>query len=160
LQSVPQGRGCVIFEVGLDHPDSLEQQLRALKARTSFPIIVSDPSADVSRAVQAMKVGAQDFLASPTDKEIVVAAINEAVSVFDRYRRIEEAAAKIGSLSPRERQVLEALAEGRTMKGIAEELGLSVRTVEVHRVRAFRRLGVRNLSHAIVLYVMARQKSV
>jgi two-component system, LuxR family, response regulator FixJ len=114
---------------------------------------------DVQTAVRAMKAGAVDFIEKPYDDEVLVKAIELALSLprqSDRNREAAEAAQRVAALSPRERQVLDALVAGRPNKVIAYDLGISARTVEVHRARMMERLGVRQLAEAIRLAVMAR----
>jgi two-component system response regulator FixJ len=106
-----------------------------------------------------MKAGAVDFIEKPYDDEVLVKAIELALSLprqSDRNREAAEAAQRVAALSPRERQVLDALVAGRPNKVIAYDLGISARTVEVHRARMMERLGVRQLAEAIRLAVMAR----
>jgi two-component system response regulator FixJ len=105
-----------------------------------------------------MKAGAVDFIEKPFDDERLLGAIGEALVVSEpsaRDREAAEAAEQIGGLSRRERQVLDALSAGRPNKVVAYDLGISVRTVEVHRARMLERLGVRSLAEAIRLAVLA-----
>src|SRR3984893_10433862 len=111
------------------------------------------------KPVRAMKAGAVDFIEKPYDDEVLVKAIELALSLprqSDRNREAVEAARRVAALSPREREVLDALVAGRPNKVIAFDLGISVRTVEVHRARMMYRLGTRQLAEAIRLSVMAR----
>jgi two-component system response regulator FixJ len=113
---------------------------------------------EVEDAVRAMKAGAVDFIEKPFDDERLFGAIEEALTMSGRStrnRETAEAAERIGTLSRRERQVVDALSAGRPNKVIAYELGISVRTVEVHRARMLERLGVRSLAEAIRLAVLA-----
>jgi two-component system response regulator FixJ len=124
-----------------------------------LPVIVITGQGDVQTAVQAMKGGAVDFIEKPYSDEVLIKAIKSALSVpgqADRDREAIEAAQRVAALSPREREVLDALVAGRPNKVIAHDLGISVRTVEVHRARMMERLGVRQLAEAIRLAVMAR----
>jgi two-component system response regulator FixJ len=108
--------------------------------------------------VRAMKAGAVDFIEKPFDDERLLGAIEEALTISERSarnREAAEAAKRIGTLSRRERQVLDALSAGRPNKVIAYDLGISVRTVEVHRARMLERLGIRSLAEAIRLAVLA-----
>jgi two-component system response regulator FixJ len=138
--------------------DGLE--LQALLNRLGFrlPIVVMTGHGDVATAVQAMKAGAVDFIEKPCDDERLLGAIRQALTVAGPAARNRETAAatqRIATLSARERQVLDALTVGHPNKVVAFDLGISVRTVEVHRARMLERLGVRSLAEAIRLAVLA-----
>jgi two-component system response regulator FixJ len=113
---------------------------------------------DVATAVQAMKAGAVDFIEKPCDDERLLGAVRRALTVAGpaaRNRETAAAAQRIATLSARERQVFDALTVGHPNKVVAFDLGISVRTVEVHRARMLERLGVRSLAEAIRLAVLA-----
>jgi two-component system response regulator FixJ len=151
--------GCVLLDVRMPGMDGLIVQARLAKMDNHLPVIVMTGQGDVQTAVQAMKGGAVEFIEKPYSDEVLIKAIDSALSVpnqADRDREAIEAAQRVGALSPREREVLDALVAGRPNKVIAHELGISVRTVEVHRARMMERLGVRQLAQAIRLAVMAR----
>jgi two-component system, LuxR family, response regulator FixJ len=137
--------GCVLLDVRMPEMDGLELQARLNRMGCSLPVIVMTGGGEVEDAVRAMKAGAVDFIEKPFDDERLFGAI-EAV----------EAGEQIGTLSRRERQVLDELSAGRPNKVIAYDLGISVRTVEVHRARMLERLGVRSLAEAIRLAVLAK----
>jgi two-component system response regulator FixJ len=120
-------------------------------------VIVITGHGDISTAVAAMKGGAVDFIEKPFDDKRLFASIEAALadSGPGRTDREAEAAERIATLSPRERQVLNALVAGRPSKVIAHDLGISIRTVEVHRARMLERLGTRRLAEAIRLAVLA-----
>jgi two-component system response regulator FixJ len=139
--------------------DGLALQARLAKLDNNLPVIVITGQGDVQTAVRAMKAGAVDFIEKPYDDEVLVKAIELALSMprqSDRDREAIEAVQRVAALSPREREVLDALVAGRPNKVIAYDLHISVRTVEVHRARMMERLGVRQLAEAIRLAVMAR----
>jgi two-component system response regulator FixJ len=150
--------GCVLLDIRMPELDGLEVQARLLECGISLPVIVMTGEGDVAGAVRAMKAGAVDFIEKPYDDDVLLRAIEAALargSATDRSRDIAQAARRIARLSPREREVLDALVAGRPNKVIAFDLGLSVRTVEVHRARMMDRLGVRQLAEAIRLAVLA-----
>jgi len=150
--------GCVLLDVQMPEMDGLELQARLNRMGCSLPVIVMTGGGEVEDAVRAMKAGAVDFIEKPFDDERLFGAIEEALTMSGRStrnRETAEAAERIGTLSRRERQVVDALSAGRPNKVIAYELGISVRTVEVHRARMLERLGVRSLAEAIRLAVLA-----
>jgi two-component system response regulator FixJ len=120
-----------------------------------MPVIVLTGQADVSIAVRAMKAGAVDFLEKPFEKAVLIAAIETA---FGRMAAADGAAARaaeaeviLAVLTQREREVLDGLAQGLPNKTIAYDLGISPRTVEVHRANLMAKLDVRSLSDALRL---------
>jgi two-component system response regulator FixJ len=150
--------GCILLDIQMPGMDGLELQSRLLHLGIAWPVILMAGQGDVQSAVRAMKAGAIDFIEKPFDNEVLFKAIEAAfarASQLNRAHEAEEAARRIAALSPREREVLDALVSGRPNKVIAYDLGLSVRTVEVHRTRMMDRLGVRQLAEAIRLAVMA-----
>jgi len=151
--------GCVLLDIRMRGMDGLTLQSRLAELNNNLPVIVITGQGDVQTAVRAMKAGAVDFIEKPYDDEVLVKAIELALSMprqSDRDREAIEAAQRVAALSPREREVLDALVAGRPNKIIAYDLHISVRTVEVHRARMMERLGVRQLAEAIRLAVMAR----
>jgi two-component system response regulator FixJ len=150
--------GCVLLDLRMPEMDGLEVQARLLLINPDLPVIVMTAQGDVHTAVRAMKAGAVDFIEKPYSDDVLIAAIEFALKGAVRKDRTEDmaaAAALIDMLSPRERQVLEALVAGQPNKVIAFDLGISVRTVEVHRARMMDRLGVRQLAEAVRLSVLA-----
>jgi two-component system response regulator FixJ len=151
--------GCLLLDIRMPGMDGLELQARLNDLGMHLPTIVMTGQGDISMAVRAMKAGAIDFIEKPFDDERLLAAIAEAFArggQVERRREIADAVRRIAALSRRESEVLEALVGGRASKQIAYDLGISVRTVEVHRARMLERLGVRQLAEAIRLAVMAR----
>jgi two-component system response regulator FixJ len=151
-------QGCLLLDVRLPGMDGLELQARLTALGVRLPVILMTGQADVPTAVRAMKAGAVDFIEKPFDEERLLTAVELALAVIGQAEREHEAAdaaQRIGMLSPRERQVLEGLVAGRPNKVITHDLGISVRTVEVHRARMLERLGIRRASQAIRLAVMA-----
>ncbi|HEY3889931.1 MAG TPA: LuxR C-terminal-related transcriptional regulator [Caulobacteraceae bacterium] len=139
-----------------DHPS-----LTALTAqRADLPLIVmSRIEGDVTEAVETIKAGAADFLESSCSEERLLSAIAAALDAMgradDQDREAGLTAVRIAEMSVREREVLEHLVAGGTNKTIAKELGISPRTVEIHRAHVMERLGAHNLSQAIRLALAA-----
>jgi two-component system, LuxR family, response regulator FixJ len=145
--------GCILLDVRMPEMDGLEVQRTLHERGVTMPVIILTGHGDVSIAVRAMKAGAVDFIEKPFEKEVLLSAIDLA---FERLEasgeagtRAEEAAVVLGALSPREREVLEGLAQGLPNKTIAYDLGISARTVEVHRANVMTKLGARSLSDAL-----------
>lgn len=152
--------GCVLLDIRMPGVDGLEVQARLNRLRVNLPVIVMTGHGDVPSAVRAMKAGAVDFLEKPFDDETLLNAIGGAFAKASRLiggdREAVRAAQRIATLSPREREVLDALLAGRPNKVIAFDLNISVRTVEVHRARMMERLGTKQFADAIRLAVMAK----
>lgn len=145
--------GCVLLDIRMPGMDGLEV-LAALRAKgVSLPVIIMTGHGDVSLAVQAMKAGALDFIEKPFEKAVLVSAIDHGVERLKRSAAdvdgADEAAVKLQALTPREREVLDGLAKGLPNKTIAYDLGISPRTVEIHRANLMTKLGVRSLSEAL-----------
>jgi two-component system, LuxR family, response regulator FixJ len=149
--------GCVLLDVKMPGISGLEVQARLRPIGFVPPIIFLTGQGDIETAVLAMKAGAFDFLEKPYEDEVLLAAIEAALAASpdDHIRQAVDSAQRIARLSPREREVLDALVAGASNKVIAFDLGLSVRTVEVHRGRMMERLGTRQLAEAIRLAVLA-----
>jgi two-component system, LuxR family, response regulator FixJ len=160
LEAVPRlSEGCVLLDMRMPTLDGSAVQAQLAELESSLPVIVITGQGDVQTAVRAMKAGAVDFIEKPFDDELLIEAIEAAFTRSERLqpgREAIEAGERLAALSPREREVLDALMAGHPNKVIAYDLGISVRTVEVHRARMMHRLGVRQLAEAIRLAVIAR----
>jgi len=146
----PSGSGCVVTDIRMAGMSGLELQ-RALEGRrAALPLVVITAHGSIAAARDAFKSGAVDFLEKPFDDEHLVAAIERAFGRLDDVRATRgPAASALAALSPRERQVLALVVEGVGNRGIGERLGISPRTVEVHKARILARLGARNLAELI-----------
>jgi two-component system, LuxR family, response regulator FixJ len=158
LPSIGEGAvGCVLTDVRMPGVDGLELLRRLKQSGFGPPVAVMTAHGDVSTAVRAMKAGAADFVEKPFDDEALLAATEAALGATRAFGvvRADDAAERIAALSPREREVLDLLIAGKPNKHIARDLGLSPRTVEVHRARLMARLGVGSLAEAVRLAVQA-----
>ena len=161
LEALPSFReeavGCVLTDVRMPGLDGLELLRRLKQGGFRRPVVVMTAHGDVSTAVRAMKAGAVDFVEKPFDDEALLASVGAALKPTPASgpAGAGDAAARIAALSPRERDVLDLLMAGKPNKLIARELGLSPRTVEVHRARLMARLGVGSLAEAVRLAVQA-----
>ena len=145
--------GCVLLDVRMPEMDGLEVQQELAGNGIAMPVVVLTGHGDVSIAVRAMKAGAVDFIEKPFEKSTLLAAIGTAferlADAEGRTARAADAAALIAGLSSREQDVLKGLADGQPNKAIAANLGISPRTVEVHRANLMAKLGVRSLSEVL-----------
>jgi two-component system response regulator FixJ len=154
--------GCVLLDVRMPGMDGLEVQ-RVISPRNNvLPVVIMTGHGDIAMAVEAMKAGAVDFLEKPFEKAMLVSALEQGwlrLEKSDRMRlRSSEAAAQLEVLSPRERDVLNGMVEGLPNKAIAHDLGISPRTVEIHRANVMSKLGVKSLSEALRLAFAANDK--
>ena len=151
--------GIVLLDIRMPELSGLEVQALLNARGSTLPVIVMAGMAEVGQAVQAMKAGAHDFLEKPFDPDQLLAALDAAmesrrIAVPDhQVARVAEE--RVARLSPRERDVLIGLIDGLPNKIIAFQLGLSVRTVELHRAHMMQRLAVRSLSEAVRLALAA-----
>jgi two-component system, LuxR family, response regulator FixJ len=151
--------GCVLLDIRMPGMDGLDLQIRLNELHFELPVIIMTGHGEVQIAVRAMKAGAVDFVEKPFDDEYLLSAIGRALGRKKRAawdQEIDDLIKQVSGLSPREREVLEHLIAGRSTKAIAHSLGLSVRTIEVHRARMMERLGVRSLAEAIRIAVTAQ----
>jgi two-component system response regulator FixJ len=146
--------GCVVTDLRMPGLDGLQLLHRLKQRRFRQPVIVTTAHGDISTAVKAMKAGAVDFVEKPFDDDVILAAIGAALKPA-AAQRSGAAVSRITELSVREREVLDLLVAGKPNKLIADELGLSPRTVEVHRARLMTRLGVGSLAEAVRIAVRA-----
>lgn len=154
------GPGCLLLDVRLDGMDGLAVQ-QALKDRgILLPVVMISGHGDIGLAVRAMKAGAIDFIEKPFEKAALLAAIHQARSHGegqDQVRQLAEAArVQLNALTPRERDVLGGLVDGHSNKVVAYDLGISPRTVEIHRANLMTKLGVSSLSEALRIAFAAR----
>jgi two-component system response regulator FixJ len=145
--------GCVVTDVRMPDMDGLALLRRLRELGVGLPVVVMTGHGDVPLAVQALKAGASDFIEKPFDDEAMLAAVRGALEADHRARErgaeVEGIAARLATLTPRERQVLERLTAGQQNKAIAYDLGASPRTVEVHRARVMEKMGARSLSELV-----------
>jgi two-component system response regulator FixJ len=150
--------GCLVTDMRMPDMTGIEllQQLRAKACR--LPAIVITGHGDVPLAVEAMKAGAVDFIEKPFDQETILHAVQAALERgFEGEVRDDPAvAARLDTLSERERQVLEGLVAGHPNKTIAYDLGISPRTVEVYRANLMTKMGARSLSELIRMAIIAK----
>ena len=158
LKSLPDIQdGCIVTDVRMPDVDGLELQRRLKAAGNTMPVIVITGHGDIALAVEAMKVGAMDFIEKPFDDEVLLATIKSALtrrsSDRERSARADQIRARMKALSERERQVLDGLVAGKANKNIAYDLGISARTVEIYRANVMSKMQADSLS-ALVRMVL------
>jgi two-component system response regulator FixJ len=145
--------GCILLDVRMPEMDGLEVQAALKEQGVLLPVIVMTGHGDVNVAVQAMKAGAVDFIEKPFEKAVLLSAIEEGFARIEqagrRRARADEAKVRLEALTPREADVLQGLVRGHPNKTIAYDLGISPRTVEIHRANLMTKLGVASLSEAL-----------
>jgi two-component system response regulator FixJ len=155
--------GCVLLDIRMPGMDGIEVQAALREKGISLPVIIMTGHGDVTLAVQAMKAGAVDFIEKPFEKAVLLSALEHGVERLKRsaadVERADEAAVRLQALTPREREVLDGLAKGLPNKTIAYDLGISPRTVEIHRANLMSKLGVKSLSEALRIAFAAQDKS-
>lgn len=144
---------CLVTDVHMPDASGLDI-LESLRARDDgLPVIVITGHADVPMAVRAMRAGAFDFVEKPIDGESLLRAVQSAIAARRKARpnarEADALRARFASLTPREQEVLQELIIGRPNKAIAAELGISPRTVEIHRARVMEKLQAESLSHLV-----------
>lgn len=146
---------CILLDMDAGQPDGLDV-LRTLKGRQAgWPVVALSARPEVAVAVEAMKLGALDFLVKPVTPSLLTAALMPAWAALEMSVEAAEsrrlAQERVARLTPREVDIACALLSGRANKGVAHDLGISVRTVEMHRAHIMTKLGVKSLAEAAVL---------
>src|SRR5262249_46486810 len=152
--------GCLILDVRLPGMSGLELQQELNMQGVNMPVIMITGYGDVPTAVRALTGGAIDFIEKPFSRQLLLDRIRHAVAVDCASRRQqaerEELQARMASLTPREREVLDMVVAGKTNKVMAHELGISEKTIEVHRAHAMRKMKVDRLAELVRLTSMLR----
>lgn len=151
--------GCVLSDVRMPGLDGIELLKRMKAQQSPFPILIMTGHGDVPLAVEAMKLGAVDFLEKPFDDDRLTAMIEAAIVQAEPTAKSEavaqDIAARVASLSPRERQVMEGLIAGLSNKLIAREYDISPRTIEVYRANVMTKMQASSLSELVRLAMRA-----
>jgi two-component system response regulator FixJ len=152
--------GCVVSDFHMPGMNGLQLQGQLAQRGLRLPVIIMTGQGDVPIAVRALKAGAVDFLEKPFRDDELLVAVSEAVAVSRRAveadTAAEKAALRIASLTPREHEVLDLLVLGQSNKEMARALGISPRTIDVHRARVLEKLDVATLPDLVRLVMAAR----
>jgi len=153
LSDADLDRGCLVVDIRMPGMSGLELQEELVRRNVSLPVIVITGHGDVPLAVRAMTAGAVDFIEKPFDDRRMLDSVARALQVGNQKQsRVGEAQAArdlLALLTPRENDVLVQLVKGQPNKLVAHELGISPRTVEIHRANIMDKLQARNLSDIV-----------
>lgn len=156
----PGRPGCLILDVRMPGMSGPELQEKLRKNEINIPIIIITGHGDVPTAVRTMKAGAIDVIEKPFSDQLLLDRVQQALErdATDRKERAEREriAARLARLTPREREVMEGIVDGKLNKVIAADLGLSTRTVEIHRSRIMEKMQVRSVSNLVQMVLSVR----
>ena len=145
--------GCLLLDIQMPDMNGLELQQKLADNGSSLPIIIITGYGDVPIAVKALKAGAVDFIEKPFTDDVILGGVRRALELGEQNRHeqasVDAAKAGIARLTTREYEVLEHLVVGRLNKQIAFDLGISARTVEIHRARVMEKMSARSLAHLV-----------
>jgi two-component system response regulator FixJ len=155
----PGQPGCLVLDVRMRGMSGLELQSRLVQGGFGIPVIIITGHGDVPMAVRAVKSGAVDFLEKPVNDQVLLERIRHALELDARLQKVlrqrSDIAARLARLTQRERQVMDLVVACKMNKQIAAQLGVSEKTVEVHRRRAMRKLEVRSTAEFLRLAFLA-----
>jgi FixJ family two-component response regulator len=149
--------GCLVLDIRMPEMSGLELQQQLNRAGAMLPVIFITGHGDVPMAVQAMKEGAFQFIQKPFRDQELLDHINHALQRDAENRRDiarrAEIQRRLETLTPRERQVMDLVVEGEANKVMAIDLGLSERTVEIHRAKVMEKMGARSVAHLVKMHL-------
>ena len=145
--------GCLLLDIRMPGMSGLELQAELKRREIDLPVVILTGHGDVKVAVHAMKAGAVDFIEKPFNNELLLHGIQKAIadslrSGGTRVRR-QEILRRLEALTARERQVLDMVAAGETNKGVARLLGISEKTVEIHRAKVMEKMQAKSLAELV-----------
>jgi two-component system, LuxR family, response regulator FixJ len=151
---------CVITDVRMPDLSGIDLLKRLKELKVGVPVIVITGHGDIALAVEAMKIGAADFFEKPFNDDLLLASVHAALDQrHDQTKRDAERAEiehRLSTLSPRERDVLAGLVDGRANKQIAFDLGISPRTVEIYRANLMNKMQADSLSDLVRMALVAQ----
>ena len=149
--------GCLVLDVRMPEMSGLEVQQHLNRTGSMLPVILITGHGDIPMAVQAMKDGAFDFLQKPFRDQDLLDRINGALKLDVENRasvdRLADLKQRADSLTPREHEVMAFVVDGKANKVIAIDLGLSERTVEIHRANVMEKMGARSVAHLVKMHL-------
>jgi two-component system response regulator FixJ len=153
--------GCLVLDVRMPGMSGLELQERLEAIGSTLPIIFLTAHGDIPMAVQAVKAGAVDFIQKPFRDQALIDRIQQAIEQDARAREEftdrDRIADRVATLTPREREVMDMVVEGKANKAIAIDLGLSQRTVEIHRARVMKKMQAESLSQLVQMIMRSKR---
>ena len=153
--------GCILTDVRMPQMTGLDLIRRLRAEGVKDPVVVMTGHADVPLAIEAMRLGVADFIEKPFDDELLIGALESALASGEASRakrdELQAIRDRIASLSGREGEVLQGLAEGKPNKIIAYDLGISARTVEVYRAHVMTKMNARSLSDLVRMSLLLEQ---
>jgi FixJ family two-component response regulator len=156
-QFKPEAHSCLVLDIRMPEMSGLEVQQQLNRSGSMLPVIFITGHGDVPMAVQAMKEGAFEFIQKPFRDQDLLDRINHALRQDADNRtnaaRRSEVQHRLESLTPREKQVMNFIVDGSANKVIAIDLGLSERTVEIHRAKVMEKMGARSVAHLVKLHL-------
>jgi two-component system, LuxR family, response regulator FixJ len=158
----PNIQGCLVLDVRMPGLSGLDLQERLTSKHIEIPTIVITGHADVPMAIRAIKAGALDFIEKPFNDQVLLERIGQALALDAKIRQnqseLAEIAGRLESLTSREREVMQMVVDGKPNKIIADRLGVSQKTVEVHRASVMKKMQVDSLAELVRL-VLAQQRA-
>jgi two-component system, LuxR family, response regulator FixJ len=159
----PETAGCLVLDIRMPGISGLELQQHLNRTGSMLPVIFITGHGDIPMAVQAMKEGAFEFVQKPFRDQDLLDRINHALEQDKENRstlaRRADVLHRVESLTPREKQVMELVVDGAANKVIAIDLGLSERTVEIHRAKVMEKMGARSVAHLVKLQMSLSTES-
>ena len=153
VQYQPGRHGCLVLDVRMPGMSGLDLQEQLAQQNINIPVVIITGHGDVPMAVRAMKSGAIDFIEKPFNDEVLLDAIRRALAFGEQQRshQIEhlQIQQRLQHLTPREREVMEMVTEGRSNKEIANALGVSAKTIEAHRARVMEKMQAGSLAELV-----------
>jgi len=145
--------GCILLDVRIPDLSGPELQIRLSKLGSILPIVFLSGYADIRATVQTIKAGAEDFLTKPVSSELLLRAIDQAMTHHEASRamkrKLDRFRELLASLTPRERQVFDRVVQGKINKQIAQQLGATERTIKAHRHRVMEKMKVQSLAELV-----------
>ena len=157
----PEQRGCLVLDIRMPGMSGLDLQNRLDELGHNVPIIFITGHGDIPMAVDAMRRGAVDFIRKPFRDQELLDRIHEALAIDEESRSLEESLAqakeRVGNLTERELEVFERVCQGQANKVMAIEMGISERTVEIHRSQVMHKTGAKSLAELVRLKLKLEQ---